>query len=205
MMMEPETPDQAMIKHIVCIALIFGAVMDAPCQTAFHARLADSTLTLTKQSVVYDPTYFRIDYPNGDVPANRGVCTDVVIRAYRKVGIDLQRKVHEDMKANFSKYPKKWGLKSTDRNIDHRRVPNLMTFFGRKGISLPVTTSAKDYIPGDVVCWNLGGAVTHIGIVVNRKSADGARYLIVHNIGSGQVLEDCLFSFTIIGHYRYGG
>ncbi len=179
--------------------------MDALSQNAFHARLADSTLTLTQQSVVYDPTYFRIDYPNGDVPANRGVCTDVVIRAYRKVGIDLQRKVHEDMKANFSKYPKKWGLNSTDRNIDHRRVPNLMTFFSRKGISLPVTTSAKDYIPGDVVCWNLGGAVTHIGIVVNRKSADGARYLIVHNIGSGQVLEDCLFNFTIIGHYRYEG
>jgi len=205
MMMSPETPVQAMVKYILFIALIFGAVMAALSQTAFHARLADSTLTLTQQSVVYDPTYFRIDYPNGDVPANRGVCTDVVIRAYRKVGIDLQRKVHEDMKANFSKYPKKWGLKSTDRNIDHRRVPNLMTFFGRKGISLPVTTSAKDYIPGDVVCWNLGGAVTHIGIVVNRKSADGVRYLIVHNIGSGQVLEDCLFNFTIIGHYRYGG
>ena len=205
MMTTPETLVHEMVKHILFIALIFGAVIDARCQTAFHARLADSTLTLTQQSVVYDPTYFRIDYPNGDVPANRGVCTDVVIRAYRKVGIDLQRKVHEDMKANFSKYPKKWGLKSTDRNIDHRRVPNLMTFFGRKGISLPVTTSAKDYIPGDVVCWNLGGAVTHIGIVVNRKSADGVRYLIVHNIGSGQVLEDCLFNFTIIGHYRYGG
>jgi len=205
MMMSPETPVQAMVKYILFIALIFGAVMDSLSQTAFHARLADSTLTLTQQSVVYDPTYFRIDYPNGDVPANRGVCSDVVIRAYRKVGIDLQRKVHADMKANFSKYPKKWGLKSTDRNIDHRRVPNLMTFFGRKGISLPVTTSAKDYIPGDVVCWNLGGAVTHIGIVVNQKSADGARYLIVHNIGRGQVLEDCLFNFTIIGHYRYGG
>lgn len=205
MMTTPETLVHEMVKHILFIALIFGVVMDALSQTAFHARLADSTLTLTQQSVVYDPNYFRIDYPNGDVPANRGVCTDVVIRAYRKVGIDLQRKVHEDMKANFSKYPKKWGLKSTDRNIDHRRVPNLMTFFGRKGISLPVTTSAKDYIPGDVVCWNLGGAVTHIGIVVNRKSADGVRYLIVHNIGSGQVLEDCLFNFTIIGHYRYGG
>ena len=205
MMTTPETLVHEMVKHILFIALIFGVVMDALSQTAFHVRLADSTLTLTQQSVVYDPTYFRIDYPNGDVPANRGVCTDVVIRAYRKVGIDLQRKIHEDMKANFSKYPKKWGLKSTDRNIDHRRVPNLMAFFGRKGISLSVTTSAKDYIPGDVVCWNLGGAVTHIGIVVNRKSVDGARYLIVHNIGSGQVLEDCLFNFTIIGHYRYGG
>jgi uncharacterized protein YijF (DUF1287 family) len=194
-----------MIKHILFIATILAASVAAWSQTAFQARLADSTLTLTRQRVVYDPTYFRIGYPNGDVPSDRGVCTDVVIRAYRKMGIDLQREVHEDMKANFSRYPKKWGLKSTDRNIDHRRVPNLMTFFGRKGISLPVTPVAGDYIPGDVVCWNLGGAVTHIGIVVNRKSADGARYLIVHNIGSGQVLEDCLFNFTIIGHYRYGG
>jgi uncharacterized protein YijF (DUF1287 family) len=193
-----------MVKHILFIATLLISSVAAQSQTSFQARLADSTLTLTRQRVVYDPTYFRIAYPNGDVPSDRGVCTDVVIRAYRKVGIDLQREVHEDMKANFSKYPKKWGLKSTDRNIDHRRVPNLMTFFSRKGMSLPLTTSAQDYIPGDVVCWNLGGSVTHIGIVVNRKSADRVRYLIVHNIGSGQVMEDCLFNFTIIGHYRYG-
>ncbi len=175
------------------------------CQLDFFKRLADSTITLTKQHVIYDPTYFKLNYPNGDIPSDKGVCTDVVIRAYRKLDIDLQKLVHEDMKVNFSIYPNNWGLKSTDRNIDHRRVPNLMTFFSRHGKKLPNTYNAKDYSPGDIVCWNLGGAITHIGIVVNRKSTDGQRNLIVHNIGSGQVIEDCLFKFKIIGHYRYSG
>ena len=182
------------------LVLISGAVV---AQNNFYDRLADSTMTLTKQKVQYDPSYFSISYPNGDVPQNKGVCTDVVIRAYRKMGIDLQKEVHEDMKANFAKYPKTWGLKSTDRNIDHRRVPNLMVFFSRHGTVKPLSTEATDYLPGDIVCWNLGGSVTHIGMVVNRKSADGKRYLIVHNIGAGQLLEDCLFSYKIIGHYRY--
>ncbi len=172
-------------------------------QTNFYDRLADSTLTLTKQIVSYDPSYFRLNYPNGDVPPDRGVCTDVVIRAYRKLGIDLQKEVHEDMKANFGKYPKMWGLSGPDKNIDHRRVPNLMTFFSRHGTVKKISTDANDYLPGDIVCWNLGGSVTHIGIVVKRKSTDKQRYLIVHNIGRGQVLEDCLFNFKIIGHYRY--
>lgn len=165
--------------------------------------LSKAAMALTDATVVYDPSYFSIDYPNGDVPTDRGVCTDVVIRAYRKIGIDLQKEVHEDMKAHFSAYPQKWGLKRTDTNIDHRRVPNLMTFFERKGAKKPISTVAADYLPGDVVCWNLGGALTHIGVVVHQKSDDGQRYLIVHNIGSGQVLEDCLFKFKIIGHYRY--
>lgn len=165
--------------------------------------LSKSAMELTKQQVVYDPSYFSIGYPNGDVPSDKGVCTDVVIRAYRKIGLDLQQAVHEDMKANFSLYPQKWGLKRPDTNIDHRRVPNLMTFFERKGAEMPISTKASDYLPGDVVCWNLGGALTHIGIVVHKKSKDGQRHLIVHNIGSGQVLEDCLFDFRIIGHYRY--
>ncbi|MFG6686194.1 DUF1287 domain-containing protein [Mariniflexile sp. HNIBRBA6329] len=168
-----------------------------------NLTLSDAALELTKQSVMYDPSYFSIPYPNGDVPANKGVCTDVVIRAYRKMGFDLQKEVHEDMKTNFSLYPKIRGLKTTDKNIDHRRVPNLMTYFERQGAKKPITNNTKDYIPGDVVCWNLGGAITHIGIVVNKKSNDGKRYLIVHNIGSGQVLEDCLFDFKIIGHYRF--
>jgi uncharacterized protein YijF (DUF1287 family) len=172
-------------------------------QVSFYDRLADSTVTLTKQIVSYDPMYFQLDYPNGDVPQDKGVCTDVVIRAYRKFGIDLQKEVHEDMKSNFSNYPKKWGLSRPDKNIDHRRVPNLMTFFTRHGTTKPITTNPKDFLPGDIVCWNLGGAVTHIGIVVKKKSADGQRYLIVHNIGGGQILEDCLFNFKIIGHYRY--
>jgi uncharacterized protein YijF (DUF1287 family) len=172
-------------------------------QTGFSDRLSKAALELTKQKVTYDPAYFKIPYPNGDVPADRGVCTDVVIRAYRKLGIDLQKEVHEDIKGNFSKYPQKWGLSKPDKNIDHRRVPNLMVFFERHGKKLPVTTDAPNYLPGEIVCWNLGGGITHIGIVVNKKSADGRRFLIVHNIGAGQVMEDCLFRFKIIGHYKY--
>lgn len=165
--------------------------------------LSESALELTKQQVTYDPSYYSIDYPNGDVPSGKGVCTDVVIRAYRKINIDLQKEVHEDMKANFSLYPKIWGLKSTDKNIDHRRVPNLMTYLKRQGSEKSISNNPSDYQPGDIVCWNLGGAITHIGIVVDRKSTDGKRNLIVHNIGSGQVLADCLFAYKIIGHYRH--
>lgn len=173
-------------------------------QEGFYVRLADSAFTLTKQAVQYDPAYFRLDYPNGDVPADKGVCTDVIIRAYRKMGIDLQKEVHEDMKAHFDQYPHNWGLTAPDKNIDHRRVPNLMTFFARHGTVKNTSQDAKDYLPGDIVCWNLGGGVTHIGIMVGKKSADGLRYLVVHNIGAGQVLEDCLFHFQVIGHYCYG-
>lgn len=165
--------------------------------------LADAALELTKQQVTYDPSYFSIPYPNGDVPSNKGVCTDVIIRGYRMVGIDLQKEVHKDMVANFNLYPNNWGLKKTDSNIDHRRVPNLMTFFGRNGTVKTKSTNGADYSAGDIVCWNLSGGITHIGIVTNKKSRDGKRNLIVHNIGTGQVLEDCLFSFKIIGHYSY--
>ncbi len=168
-------------------------------------QLADSACTLTKQQVIYDPTYTRIAYPNGDVPADKGVCTDVVIRAYRKLGIDLQKEVHEDIKANFDKYPKNWGLSRPDRNIDHRRVPNLMTFFSRFGTAKKISQTPDDYQPGDIICWDLNGrGLTHIGIVSRKKSDDGNRNLIVHNIGGGQILEDCLFNWKIIGHYTYG-
>lgn len=186
---------------ILLVVLLQANVSTA--QDAFLKRLVDSALTITKQKVEYDPSYFKISYPNGDVPANKGVCTDVIIRAYRKVGIDLQKELHEDMVKNFSLYPKTWGLKKCDTNIDHRRVPNLMKFFERFGSSLALSKNAEDYLPGDIVCWNLGGNITHIGIVSALKSQAGKRYLIIHNIGSGQVLEDCLFSFKIIGHYRY--
>ncbi len=185
------------------LATTFTNILAA--QTIFASQLADAALTLTKQKVQYDGSYFELSYPNGDVPANKGVCTDVIIRAYRKVGIDLQKQVHEDMAANFAKYPKKWGLKKTDKNIDHRRVPNLMTFFARKGASKAITADPKDYLAGDVVCWLLNGNLTHIGIVSNQKTVDGQRLFIVHNISAGQVLEDCLFRFKMIGHYRYGG
>ena len=172
-------------------------------QTSFSEKLSNATIELTHQSVKYDPTYFTIKYPNGDVPNNKGVCTDVVIRAYRKLGIDLQKEVHEDMATNFNLYPTIWGLKGTDKNIDHRRVPNLMVFFKRFGTVKSLSEKPEDYLPGDIVCWNLGGAITHIGLVVNKKSADGKRYMMVHNIGSGQVLEDCLFRYKIIGHYSF--
>ena len=173
-------------------------------QTPFLDELVTSAKSLTNDEVIYDPSYFSIEYPNGDVPKDRGVCTDVIIRAYRKLGIDLQKEVHEDMSSNFNLYPNIWGLSTTDKNIDHRRVPNLMKFFERHGQVLPITKNSADYKPGDIVCWNLGGATTHIGIVIDEKSnIDAERHLIVHNIGSGQVTEDCLFNFKIIGHYRY--
>jgi len=190
---------RAQVLTILLVLLLSAA----QAQTGFYEQLADTALILTKQKVVYDAAYTSIPYPNGDVHPGKGVCTDVVIRAYRKLGIDLQKEVHEDMKANFAKYPKNWGLVRPDKNIDHRRVPNLMTFFTRHGEVKAITNNAVDYKPGDVVCWNLGGAITHIGIVSARKSVTGERYLIVHNIGSGQVLEDILFSYKIIGHYRY--
>ena len=191
-----------MVKNIfvtaflLCCTFLFA-------QNQFAQKLSDAAISLTKDKVTYDPTYFTIKYPNGDVPADKGVCTDVVIRAYRKLGIDLQEQVHKDMKANFSKYPKKWGLKKPDSNIDHRRVPNLDVFFSRFGTVKTKTQEAKDYVPGDIVSWLLPGNLTHIGIVVNKKSADGKRYMIVHNIGSGQVIEDVLFAYTITGHYQY--
>ena len=172
-------------------------------QNEFYKELSDSALTLTKQKVQYDPSYFRLAYPNGDVPSDKGVCTDVVIRAYRKLGIDLQKEVHEDMRSNFDEYPKNWGLTRPDKNIDHRRVPNLMTFFSRYGITKRISQNPQEYQPGDIVCWNLGGGITHIGIVSGKKEADGETPLIVHNIGSGQVIEDMLFDYKIIGHYQY--
>lgn len=172
-------------------------------EEGFGQRLSEAALLLTQQEVVYDPAYYSMDYPGGDVPAGRGVCTDVVIRAYRMLDVDLQKEVHEDMKVHFESYPQLWGLQKPDPNIDHRRVPNLMRFFERHGIEKEISSEAGDYLPGDLVCWNLGGAVTHIGIVVDRKSQDKQRNLVVHNIGGGQVLADCLFDFRIIGHYVY--
>ncbi len=191
------------MKIIRNILLIIFLSFTFTAFSQFKILLADSALTLTTQFVTYDPSYYKLDYPNGDVPANVGVCTDVVIRAYRKLGIDLQKEVHLDMKANFSEYPKIWGLKYPDKNIDHRRVPNLMVFFAKFGRKLPLSKMASDYMPGEIVCWNLGGGITHIGVISNIKSSDGKRYLIVHNIGGGQQLEDCLFDFKIIGHYEY--
>ena len=171
--------------------------------TPLARKLVDAALERTTHNVTYDGKYRKISYPGGDVPDDTGVCTDVVIRSYRAIGADLQKLVHEDMKSSFEKYPKIWGLTKPDTNIDHRRVPNLQTFFGRFGIKLPVTRNPADYRPGDLVTWMIPGNLPHIGLVSDRRSTDGARPLIVHNIGSGPTLEDMLFSFDITGHYRY--
>ncbi len=149
----------------------------------------------------YDPAYRKIAYPAGDVPRQTGVCSDVVVRAFRGLKIDLQKEVHEDMARAFDQYPRKWGLKQPDTNIDHRRVHNLMTYFKRKGWSLPLSTQSADFHAGDVVSWDLGGGITHIGIVSDRRSAAGTP-LVVHNIGGGVQEEDILFAYKIIGHYR---
>lgn len=171
----------------------------------FPERLSQAAISIIDPSIDYDPSYFKIEYPNGDVPKGKGVCTDVIIRSYRILGIDLQKEVHEDMVANFSLYPniKKWGMSKTDTNIDHRRVPNLEVFFERKGRKLPITQNVKDYKTGDLVTWMINDKLPHIGIVTSKKSLDGKRNLIVHNVGGGQVLEDCLFDYTIVGHYKY--
>lgn len=174
--------------------------------TSGDMTLVDAAKERARYRVVYDAAYYSIPYPNGDVPANVGVCTDVVIRAYRRIGIDLQRAVHEDMAANFEHYPSRriWGLKRPDSNIDHRRVPNLQTFFTRFGESLPVTQNAADYLPGDIVTWDITGAGPHIGIVIDERTFFGRRPMIVHNFGDGPEVEDMLFDYPVTGHYRYG-
>ena len=156
-------------------------------------------------SVRYDGAYVRLDYPGGDVPANTGVCTDVIIRTYRAAyGFDFQKAVHEDMRANFSDYPKNWGLARADKNIDHRRVPNLETYLSRAGAGLPVSNHAPNYQPGDLVTWRLGGRLPHIGIVSNKKTWRGTP-LIIHNIGAGPQETDILFDHPIVVHFRFTG
>jgi len=173
-----------------------------PPPNTFADRLAYAAEDIVDPSIVYDPAYRAIPYPGGDVPATTGVCADVIIRAYRRLGIDLQVKVHEDMARHFSAYPKLWGLRRPDTNIDHRRVYNLTTFFRRHGTSLSCSTRSEDYRPGDIVSWRVANQ-GHIGIVSSARNAEDTRYLMVHNIGGGQVLEDMLLSYPIIGHYRY--
>lgn len=182
-----------------------GSPADAS-HSAITKKLVAAAVERTNHYVRYEPAYVRIPYPDGDVPADTGVCTDEIIRIYRAVGVDLQKEVHEDMQANFSSYPNhlRWQLSHTDTNIDHRRVPNLMVFFSRKGEKLAITTNGADYAPGDLVTWDLGGNVPHIGMVVDRKGSSG-RYMIVHNIGAGPKMEDVLFDWKITGHYRYFG
>ena len=177
-------------------------VLLALATTAFaDSRLPELARRQIGVTVEYDGSYERLAYPGGDVPMERGVCTDVVIRALRLLNFDLQKEVHEDMKRNFSRYPKRWGLKCPDRNIDHRRVPNLQTFFKRKGWSLPVTDEPSDYNAGDLVTCTVGGNLPHIMIVSDRCNDEGVP-LIIHNIGGGTEEEDALFMFPLNGHYR---
>ena len=166
-------------------------------------QISEAAIQIIDPNIKYVPGWIDIPYPNGDVNPETGVCTDVVIRAFRKLGYDLQEKIHIDMTNNFESYPNYWGNTKPDNNIDHRRVYNQMRFFKRMGYEIEITDISDDYLPGDVVAWNLGGNTTHIGIVVNKKSNDGLRNMIVHNIGGGQVLEDVLFKYRIIGHYRF--
>ena len=166
------------------------------------SELVAAAIAQTRSRVTYDGSYRRIAYPGGDVPESIGVCTDLVIRAYRRVGVDLQVEVHEDMTRAFNAYPRLWGLARPDSNIDHRRVPNLQTFFRRSGAELPGRRDASAYYPGDLVTWMLPGNLPHIGIVATEKSPAGTP-LIIHNIGRGPEVEDSLFRFTISGHYRY--
>lgn len=171
----------------------------------FVSELVQAAIDRTNHQVRYDGRYLPLDYPGGDVPADIGVCTDVVIRSYRQLGIDLQVLVHEDMSAHFHEYPELWGLSGTDRNIDHRRVPNLQTFLSRNGEALVVSDNPDDYRPGDLVTWMLPGNLPHIGIVIDQRSPETDQPLVVHNIGNGPVAEDILFQYPITGHYRYLG
>lgn len=166
-------------------------------------RVVASGIEQTNYTKSYDPSYVKINYPNGDVARETGVCSDVVIRAFRAGGVDLQKEIHEDMTRAFAEYPQRWGLRAPDANIDHRRVPNLMKYFERQSKPLKITNDAKDYQPGDVVSWNLGGGQTHIGLVTNQFNETTGRYMIVHNIGAGARIEDVLFAWQITGHYRY--
>jgi len=208
-------PAKAWLIVRAAVVFVFVAAPEWPAQTLnaqgnaqqeFLKKLVAAAEERTHHIVRYDPAYVRILYPGGDVPPDTGVCTDEVIRSYRALGVDLQKEVHEDMEKDFSAYPRqrRWFLSHPDTNIDHRRVPNLMVFFSRKGETLAITQRAEDYTPGDIVTWDLGGGVPHIGLVVSEKSG-GGRHLIVHNIGQGPKMEDVLFQWKITGHYRYFG
>ncbi len=190
---------------VICLAVAWSLPCPATAQSSrpLADRLVAAAVERTSHQVGYDGSYRSIAYPGGDVPDDVGVCTDLIIRSYRSIGIDLQRQVHEDMVRAFDEYPGLWGLARPDSNIDHRRVPNLRAFFRRRGAELSLTRAASDYRTGDLVTWLLPGNLPHIGMVIDSRSADGRRPLIVHNIGRGPMVEDVLFTFEITGHYRY--
>ena len=187
------------------LALVFLLQSGSAVADTRAGELVEAARESTRHAEIYDGSYRAIGYPLGDVPADRGVCTDLVIRAYRSLGIDLQVLVHEDMARNFAVYPAKWGMRAPDRNIDHRRVPNLQRYFERRGASLPVSRETGDYRAGDLVTWRLPGNLPHIGIVSDRFAAGTRRPNIIHNIGAGPVEDDILFTYPITGRYRFPG
>ena len=192
------------IVPLALVLLLLAQPAAPQAESTFYDRLAEAALAQLEHRVWYDPSYYRMPYPNGDVPDSIGVCTDVIIRAYRHVGIDLQRLVHEDIVNS----PRSYGITRADANIDHRRVPNLMRFFKRQGTALALSESAADYRAGDIVAWQLAPGLTHVGIVVWKPDSTAKTPLVVHNIGRnrrGPDLEDCLFNWPVIGHYRYDG
>ena len=195
------------IKPVLGLIFLLLHAAGASAQSRFSPELAvQAARAQIGVTLAYDPSYQRLDYPGGDVPLAGGVCTDVVIRALRGQGIDLQRLVHEDMRAHFSTYPANWGLKRADRNIDHRRVPNLQRYFQRMGWALPLpksqTAVAAELQPGDLLSWMLPGNLPHIGMVSDQRTARGQRYLILHNVGAGTREEDVLLAWPLTGHYR---
>ncbi len=190
--------------HLALVLLLLAQPAAPKPESTFFDRLAEAALAQLEHRAWYDASYYRIPYPNGDVPDSIGVCTDVIIRTYRQVGVDLQKLVHEDILSS----PQSYNITRADASIDHRRVPNLMRFFKRRGAALPVSDGAKDYQPGDIVTWRLAPGLTHIGIVVWKPDSNATTPMVVHNIGRngrGPDLEDCLFNWPVIGHYRFDG
>ena len=190
-------------RNLIFLFFYLFAITSYANSDTFSLQLIKAAQERTKYTIIYDGSYIAIAYPMGDVPLDRGVCTDLVIRAYRTLGVDLQQLVHEDMRDNFSSYPNIWGLKKTDKNIDHRRVPNLQTFFKRSGKQLTISQDETDYKPGNLVTWMLPGNLPHIGIVSNEFVQNTKRPKIIHNIGRGPVEDDILFKYEITGHYYF--
>lgn len=189
------------IRFLCCLVLL--PATHAACAASDAERLVGAASAQVGVTTTYDSAYVKIAYPGGDVPLDRGVCSDVLIRAFRAVDIDLQVKLHEDMSSNFPAYPAIWGLRGPDANIDHRRVPNLETWLTRQGMALPLAGDAADFRPGDVISWRLDNGLPHIGLVSDRRSLDGKRPLVIHNIGAGAQIEDVLFEWKLNGHFRY--
>jgi len=193
------------LSRSLCTLAALLPAMTAVANDSFAMQLVDAAIARTSAKIRYDDSYFYIDYPFGDVPSNLGVCSDVVVRSYRALNIDLQQLVHEDMSRYFHLYPSTriWGLTEPDTNIDHRRVPNLRVFFSRHGEELPITDNPDDYAPGDLVTWRMRGNRPHIGIITDLVAPSDGTPLIVHNIGRGPVLDNILFDYPISGHYAF--